>query len=84
MGKYQNGSMAQPFKVLFDTGSCDFWIPDESCNTPACEFKLKYQHKTDSMYDYGMAEFSIQVTYFYLFLLYNFSNSIKMGLWKAN
>lgn len=61
MGKSENGSGSQPFKVLFDTGSCDFWIPDENCQAKVCERKLKYKHSTKSLYDYGMAELSIPV-----------------------
>jgi hypothetical protein len=34
---------AQHFKVLFDTGSTDFFIPDESCKDPSCMNHNKYK-----------------------------------------
>lgn len=33
----------QTFKVLFDTGSTDLFIPDESCETSSCISHHKYK-----------------------------------------
>lgn len=33
----------QKFKVLFDTGSTDLFIPDETCDTKSCENHKKYK-----------------------------------------
>lgn len=32
----------QTFRVLFDTGSCEFWIPAEGCTTPRCLHHRRY------------------------------------------
>ncbi|XP_026191083.1 gastricsin-like [Cyclospora cayetanensis] len=31
------------FRVLFDTGSCEFWVPDESCLSKQCRGHRKYR-----------------------------------------
>ncbi|EPT28592.1 aspartyl protease [Toxoplasma gondii TgCatPRC2] len=31
------------FKVLFDTGSCEFWVPDETCLSMQCIGHTKYR-----------------------------------------
>lgn len=35
----------QSFRMLFDTGSCEFWIPSRKCNTSRC---LSHQRYEDS------------------------------------
>ena len=45
VGVGEDAKSAQRFKVLFDTGSTDFFLSDESCETPSCLNHNKY-HKT--------------------------------------
>ena len=33
----------QTFKVLLDTGSCEFWVPSSECNTPRCLAHERFQ-----------------------------------------
>ena len=46
--------------MLFDTGSCEFWIPGEKCKTPRCLTHKRYQ-TTRSYQEYNGAAMSIQV-----------------------
>lgn len=42
------GNPRQKFLVLLDTGSCDFWVPDEYCTEEICQYKAKYDvHKSE-------------------------------------
>jgi cathepsin D len=38
---------SQMFKMLFDTGSCHFWVPGENCTTSRCLSHHKYQMTSD-------------------------------------
>lgn len=42
LGEITVGEPPQKFKVLFDTGSTNMWIPSEKCQTVACFKKQKY------------------------------------------
>lgn len=33
----------QTFKMLFDTGSCEFWIPMDKCVTERCKTHQRYK-----------------------------------------
>lgn len=41
VGTY-NDSKIRYFKMLFDTGSCEFWIPSEKCITERCKTHQRY------------------------------------------
>lgn len=49
----------QVFKMLFDTGSCEFWIPSDKCTTERCQSHDKY-HKSCSFREFASAQMRIQ------------------------
>ncbi len=42
-----NPEKSQMFKMLFDTGSCHFWVPGENCTTSRCLSHRKYKMTSD-------------------------------------
>ena len=42
-GRDGDKTKTQSFKMLFDTGSCEFWIPSLDCNTKRCLTHTRYK-----------------------------------------
>lgn len=49
-GEIGLGSPAQPFKVVFDTGSSNLWIPSKKCYSVACWIHKTYNSAKSSSY----------------------------------
>ncbi|XP_067088610.1 pepsin A-like [Osmerus mordax] len=54
------GTPHQSFKVLFDTGSSDLWVPSINCGTPACNAHAKFNSSASSTFKSSSQSISIQ------------------------
>ncbi|XP_042363792.1 pepsin A-like [Plectropomus leopardus] len=54
------GTPPQSFKVIFDTGSSNLWVPSIYCNSPACNNHAKFNPSTSSTYKHSSASLNIQ------------------------
>ncbi|XP_001370755.4 renin-like isoform X1 [Monodelphis domestica] len=61
-GEISIGSPPQTFKVIFDTGSSDFWVPSSHCDPvdSICEFHNQYDASISSTYRPNGSEFFIE------------------------
>ncbi len=58
-GRDGDPSKTQSFKMLFDTGSCEFWIPSDDCQTKRCQSHNRYS-RSNTFKTYNNAKMSIQ------------------------
>ena len=54
------GTPAQTFKVVFDTGSSNLWVPSTECKDLSCTRHTRYNHTKSSTYVANGQSFSIQ------------------------
>ncbi|XP_069344433.1 gastricsin isoform X1 [Eulemur rufifrons] len=59
-GEISIGTPPQKFKILFDTGSSDFWVPSVYCQTVACTNHSRFDPAKSSTFSTKWQPFSLE------------------------
>ncbi|NXA39634.1 PEPC protein, partial [Eudromia elegans] len=71
-GEISIGTPPQSFRVLFDTGSANLWVPSTYCETPACDAHSRFEPSQSSTFSsigttytlaYGFGDLSVVLGY---------------------
>jgi len=54
------GTPAQEFKVIFDTGSSNLWVPSSKCTQLSCKLHHRYDAESSSTYKANGTKFEIE------------------------
>uniref|UniRef100_A0A8C6ED32 Peptidase A1 domain-containing protein n=1 Tax=Moschus moschiferus TaxID=68415 RepID=A0A8C6ED32_MOSMO len=59
VGNITIGTPPQEFRVVFDTGSSDLWVPSIFCSSPSCYAQTTFQYRESSTYQRTNKPFEI-------------------------